>query len=75
MELEILAVAESLKNLRQSPDYELCQISTKKPGLLDELAAERSKLLEAESIEMQKQADRLAVEIKVLGGEESAPIN
>ena len=69
LQLEIIAVLESLNRLRESPDYELCQLSEKKPGLLDELAAERKTLLEKESGELQQQADKLAEEIKELGGE------
>ena len=48
MQLEIISVIESLNLLRESPDYELWQISEKKPGVLDELAAERAKVLEKE---------------------------
>ena len=71
LQLEIIAVLESLNRLRESPDYELCQLSEKKPGLLDELAAERKVLLEKESGELQQQADKLAEEIKELGGGET----
>jgi hypothetical protein len=39
LQLEIIAVLESLNRLRESPDYELCQLSERKPGLLDELKA------------------------------------
>ena len=55
--------------LRESSDYELCQLSERKPGVLDELAAERARLLEKESAELEKQANRLAEEIKELAGE------
>ena len=69
LQLEIIAVLESLNRLRESPDYELCQLSETKPGLLDELAAERKKLLEKESAALQQQADKLAEEIKELSGQ------
>ena len=65
---EIKAVAESLKQLRASPDYELCQLAEQKPGVLDELAAERVKQLEVENAELELQAERLAKEIKQLDG-------
>ena len=68
LQLEIIAVLESLNRLRESPDYELCQLSEQTPGVLDELAAERRKLLEKESGELQQQADKLAEEIRELGG-------
>jgi DNA polymerase III epsilon subunit-like protein len=74
LQIEIIAVIESLGQLRESPDHELCRISEKKPGVLDELAGERAKLLEAESTELEKQASRLADEIKELGGNESRMI-
>ena len=71
LQLEIITVIESLGRLRESPEYELCQISEKKPGVLDELAAERKKLLEKESAELQSRAERLAEEIKELSVEEA----
>ena len=68
LQLEIVVVIESLNRLRENPDYELCQISEQKPGVLEELAAERAALLEKESAELEGQADKLAEEIKELGG-------
>ena len=72
LQLEIIAVLESLNRLRESPDYELCQLSERKPGVLDELAAERKTVLEKESGELQQQADKLAEEIRELSGVETA---
>ena len=69
LQLEIIAVIEALNQLRESPDYELCQLSERNPGVLDELAAERKKLLEKESAELQQQGDKLAEEIEELSGE------
>jgi hypothetical protein len=66
LQKEIAEVAESLKGLRASPDYELCQLAEKKPGVLDELAAERTKQLELENAELEKQAEDLAIKIKNL---------
>lgn len=66
LQKEIAAVAESLKTLRESPDYELCQLVEQKSGVLDELAAERAKQLEIENGKFEKQAERLAKEIKKL---------
>ena len=74
LQLEIIGVIESLGQLRGSPEYELSQISEKKPGVLDELAAERAKALEKESAELQKEAERLAGEIEELAGEAPARI-
>ena len=75
LQLEIITVLESLNRLRESPDYELCQISERKPGALDELAAERAKQLEKESAELELQAERLAEEIKELSGREAVGIS
>jgi hypothetical protein len=72
LQKEIAAVAESLKNLRESPDYELCKIVEQKPGVLDELAVERAKQLEIENAELEKQAERLAEEIKKLSGQSTS---
>ena len=74
LQLEIIDVLESLTKLKESPDYELCQISEKKPGVLDELAAERKKILEHESAVLEKQASRLAEEINELAGQSSTRI-
>jgi DNA polymerase-3 subunit epsilon len=70
LQKEIAAVTELLKELRESPDYELCKLAEQKPGVLDELAAERAKQLEIENAELEKQAEQLAKEIKRLGGTE-----
>jgi hypothetical protein len=66
LQKEIAEVAESLKELRASPDYELCQLAEQKQGALDELAAERAKQLEVENAELEKQAEELAMKIKKL---------
>ena len=66
LQSEIAAVTESLKALRASADYELCQLVEKKPGYLDELVAERAKQLEVENAELEKQAEELAIKIKKL---------
>ena len=75
----ILAITTVIESLNpdlwgESPEYELCQISERKPGVLAELAAERAKLLEKESAELETQAERLAEEITELSGGESARI-
>ena len=69
LKLEIVAVLESLSRLRESPDYELCQLSERKPGMLDELAEERKSLLEKETADLQQQAQRLAEQIRELSGQ------
>jgi DNA polymerase-3 subunit epsilon len=68
LQLEIINVLDSLNRLRESPDFELCRLSEKKPGMLDDLAAERAKLLTKESSDLEIQANRLAEEIEELSG-------
>ena len=43
-------------------------LAEQKPGILDELAAERAKQLEIENAELEKQAEQLAEKIKLLSG-------
>jgi DNA polymerase-3 subunit epsilon len=74
LQLEIITVIESLEQLKESAEYELCGIVEQKPGVLDELAAERVKLLEKESVELQQQAESLANEIKELSGDDPSKI-
>ena len=61
--------------MKESAEYELCEIVEQKPGGLTELAAERTKLLEQESAELQQEADKLADEIKELSAEGSSRTN
>ncbi len=58
--------------MRESPEFELWQFSEKKPGVLDELPAERAKVLEKERAALEKEAERLSGEIEELAGE--APV-
>ncbi len=64
LQKEFATVTESLKELRASPDYELCQRAGHQPKMVDELAAERAKQLELENTELETEAERLAAEIK-----------
>jgi DNA polymerase III epsilon subunit-like protein len=74
LQIEIFNLIESLNQLKESPDYELSLLSVGSPGLLDEVIAERSKLLEKETAELKIQADKLAQEIGELTGEEPSRI-
>ncbi len=64
LQKKIAAVSELLKQMRESSEYELCQMAEQKPGVLNELAAERAKQLEVENAEMETQAECLANEIE-----------
>ena len=74
LQLEIISVIESVNQLRESPDYELCQLNRQKAGVLDDLTSERAGLLDQESAELEKPAERLAEEIKELNGEAASRI-
>jgi DNA polymerase-3 subunit epsilon len=74
LQLEIITVIESLEQLKESAEYELCGIVERRTGVLDELAAERIKLLEGESAELEQEAKKLADDIKELDGEMSQRI-
>jgi hypothetical protein len=49
-------------------------LSGQKAGVLDELVSERARLLDQESAELEKQAERLAAEIKELNGQSADQI-
>lgn len=68
LQLEIIAVLDALNRLKDSPDYELCHLSHLRPAVLDELAAERVRLLDREIAELEKRAATLADEIIELSG-------
>ena len=68
LQLDIIAVLESLNKLRESPDYELSELLKKKPGVMDELVEERQKRLDSESADLEKEAAKLASEIEELTG-------
>ena len=74
LQLEVIAVLESLNQLRKSPDYELCRLRERKTDLLEELAAERARLLEQEAAELEKEAGQLLEEISELSGEATSRI-
>jgi hypothetical protein len=69
LQLQIISVLEALAGLRASPNYELCQLSEKNPGVLEELVAERAALLEKESAALEQKARRLSEEIAELSGQ------
>jgi DNA polymerase-3 subunit epsilon len=75
LQLEIIAVIESLEQLKESAEYELCGIVEQRPDVLEELAAKRAKLLEKESKNLQREAEKLAEEIKELSGEMASRIS
>lgn len=63
LEKEISAVLECHEQLHKSPEYELYQMVTHMPEMLDTIAAKQTALLEKEIVELKEEAERLAIEI------------
>jgi DNA polymerase-3 subunit epsilon len=68
LEAEIRSVQEAHTRLRESPEFELYELTTKKPTMLDTVAGKQMKLLEKENAELTREAERLAEEIGKLTG-------
>jgi hypothetical protein len=68
LQLEIIAALESLKRMRESPEYELCKLVEEKPGWLGELLEERGRQLGKEIAELERQASQIARKIQELSG-------
>ena len=65
---EIRSVHAARERLRQSPEFELYELTTKQPTMLDTVAEKQRKLLESEIAELNREAARLAGEIGKLTG-------
>ena len=63
---EIVDKLEALNNLHESSDYELHQLSSHRPGLLDEAGADLAKAISAEIAQLQAEAEKLESEIAEL---------
>jgi t-SNARE complex subunit (syntaxin) len=59
---------DSLNELCESSDFALHQLSAQQPSLLEEVAAEQAKAIDAEIAQLEAEAARLEVEIKELTG-------
>ena len=66
LQLEILAVIEATNALRESAEYELQTLITKKPQLLDEVIQKQIVALEVEIAQMKEDEAKLAREIAEL---------
>lgn len=74
LQLEIVSLIENLNQLKESADYELFLLTEGKPEVLDEVVAERTKLLEKECAELELEAENLAQQIAELTGEQPSRI-
>lgn len=63
LEMEILNVLEATNQLRESPEFELYELTAKNAKMFDEVVSKQTKLLEKEIIDLTNEADRLSKEI------------
>ena len=71
LELEILRVLETTNRLRESPEWELHELTAKQPEMLDSVVAKQTALLEKEISGLAGEAERLGREIGELTGKAS----
>jgi hypothetical protein len=72
---EIVNKLKVLSSLRESPVYELCQLSSGRPDLLDEAASGVAKAISAETAQLETEAENLKSEITELLGSDEASIS
>jgi len=63
---EIVNKLEALNNLHASSDYEFYQLSSRRPGLLDEAGADLAKAISAEIAQLETEVEKLNSEIAEL---------
>jgi hypothetical protein len=69
---EIVNKLKALSGLRESPVYELHQLSSGRPALLDEAASGVAKAIFAEIAQLESEAEKLKSEITELSGSDEA---
>ena len=74
LQIEIVSIMDSLNELCESSDFALHQLSAQQPSLLEKVAAEQGKAINAEIVQLEAEATRLEVEIKELIGANHQPI-
>jgi len=67
LELEILTVLEATNQLRESPEFEFYQLTTKRAEMFEGVVSKQTALLEKEISRLKTEADRLGEEIEALG--------
>jgi hypothetical protein len=72
---EIVNKLKVLSRLRESPVYELYQLSSGRPDLLDEAASGVAKAISAETAQLENEAEKLKSEITELLGSDEASIS
>ena len=66
--LEILSVLEATNRLRESPEFELYELTAKQPEMLDGVVAKQTAGLEVEIAKLKSEAERLEKAIEELTG-------
>jgi len=61
--MEILSVLEATNQLRESPEFELYELTTKNAEMFDEVVSKQATLLEKEISDLANEADQLSKEI------------
>ena len=69
LELEILSVIEATHRLRESPDFELHELTAQRPEMLDGVVTKQIAGLEVEIGKLKDAAERLAREIAELSAQ------
>lgn len=63
LEMEILSILEATNQLRESPEFELYELTAKNAEMFDEVVSKQAALLEKEIIDLTNEADRLSKDI------------
>jgi hypothetical protein len=63
LEMEILSVLEATNQLRESPEFELYELTAKGAEMFDEVVSRQTTLLERELTDLTNDADQLSKEI------------
>ena len=74
LQLEIVSILDEINRLRESADFELYSLSQKQDGLLQEVASDQIRAVEAEITQLESEAERLEREIAELTGTSDTPI-
>ena len=74
LEAEIIAVIEATDALKESPDYELYQITEREPKVFERVVERQIAGIEEELTGLKVEAERLAKEIAELAGDEGLRI-
>ncbi len=72
LQVQIVLVLERISQLRSDPDYELARLSARRPGYLEEVAADYRKEIRRKCEELEREAEDLASQIEEMTGSPAA---